>query len=79
MPSSVVVNVSNLCICPIQGSKFTGTIALEQAMFRFSVVPPALLKVGHTRRPMLEIIAENPDEAMLSSTEKLMMMGYARA
>jgi L-ribulose-5-phosphate 3-epimerase len=45
----------------------------------FHVVPPALLKVGHTRRPMLEIIAQNPDEAMLSSTEKLMMMGYARA
>lgn len=44
----------------------------------FHVVPPALVKVGHTRRPMLEIIAENSDEAMLSSAEKLMTMGYAR-
>ena len=45
----------------------------------FHLVPPALLKVGHARRTMLEIIAENPDEAMLSSTEKLRTMGFARA
>jgi hypothetical protein len=30
------------------------------------------------RRPMLEIISENPDEAILSSTEKLSAMGYIR-
>jgi len=44
----------------------------------FHVVPPALVEVGHSRRPMLEIISENPDEAILSSTEKLSAMGYAR-
>jgi sugar phosphate isomerase/epimerase len=45
----------------------------------FHLVPPALLKVGYVRRTMLEIISENPDEAMLSSTEKLRTMGYARS
>jgi hypothetical protein len=45
----------------------------------FQKVPPTLLEVGHSRRPMLEIISENPDEAILSSTEKLSAMGYGRA
>jgi sugar phosphate isomerase/epimerase len=44
----------------------------------FQKVPPVLLEVGYLRRPMLEIISENPDEAILSSTEKLSAMGYIR-
>jgi sugar phosphate isomerase/epimerase len=45
----------------------------------FHEVPPALVEVGYSRRPMLEIVSENPDEAILSSTEKLSAMGYAQA
>lgn len=45
----------------------------------FSVVPPVLAEIGYSRLPMLEIISQDADAGILSSTEKLVAMGYARA
>ena len=44
----------------------------------FREVPPVLSEIGYSRLPMLEIISSNADAEILSSTEKLAAMGYAR-
>jgi L-ribulose-5-phosphate 3-epimerase len=44
----------------------------------FVVVPPVLAEVGYTRMPMLEIIAQDADQGILSSVDKLAAMGFGR-
>ena len=44
----------------------------------FAEVPPVLREIGHARLPMLEIISSDADADVLSSTDKLAAMGYAR-
>jgi L-ribulose-5-phosphate 3-epimerase len=45
----------------------------------FREVPPVLAEIGYSRLPMLEIISQEADEGILSSTERLVAMGYVRA
>jgi L-ribulose-5-phosphate 3-epimerase len=43
----------------------------------FADIPPALAKIGHTGRSMLEIISLDADRDILASADKLAAMGYA--
>jgi len=45
----------------------------------FEELPGALAEVAYTRLPMLEIISQNADRDILSSTDKLAAMGFGRA
>lgn len=42
----------------------------------FAQVPAALAAVGHTARPMLEIISQDPDRDIVDSAAKLTAMGF---
>ncbi|HEX7074472.1 MAG TPA: sugar phosphate isomerase/epimerase family protein [Hyphomicrobiaceae bacterium] len=42
----------------------------------FAIVPPVLAEIGHTRRPMLEIISRQPDASIDDSVRRLAEMGY---
>lgn len=44
----------------------------------FVELPGALAEIGYTRLPMLEIISQNADRDILSSTDKLTAMGFGR-
>lgn len=44
----------------------------------FEQVPPVLREIGYGQLPMLEIISHDADKDILSSTDKLASMGYAR-
>ncbi len=43
----------------------------------FKTIPPVLKEIGYSRLPMLEIISEDADRGILSSTERLAGMGFA--
>lgn len=45
----------------------------------FAGIPAVLAEVGYRRRPVLEIIAEDADRAILDSAERLARLGYGRA
>ena len=45
----------------------------------FAVVPPVLAEIGHRGRPMLEIIAPEPDRAIEESIAQLLALGYGRS
>jgi sugar phosphate isomerase/epimerase len=42
----------------------------------FSTLPPVLKEIGHNRRPVLEIISEDPDRAIVASADKLVQGGF---
>jgi sugar phosphate isomerase/epimerase len=42
----------------------------------FAAIPAMLANVGYTRRPMLEIISENGDAAILDSAARLAALGF---
>jgi L-ribulose-5-phosphate 3-epimerase len=44
----------------------------------FAEVPPVLEEIGYKRLPMLEIIAQDAEEGILASADKLAAMGYGR-
>ncbi len=44
----------------------------------FTVVPPVLAEIGHAERPMLEIIAPEPDQHIAESVGRLAGMGYGK-
>jgi sugar phosphate isomerase/epimerase len=45
----------------------------------FAGIPAVLAEVGYRRLPVLEIIAEDADRAILDSAERLARLGYGRA
>ena len=45
----------------------------------FEELPGALAEIGYTRLPMLEIISQDADRDILSSTDKLTALGFGRA
>ncbi|MBU2980202.1 sugar phosphate isomerase/epimerase [Lentibacter algarum] len=45
----------------------------------FATVPPVLAEIGYREKPMLEIIAPNPDAGLLDSCAQLYEMGYRSA
>lgn len=45
----------------------------------FAIVPPVLAEIGHTERPMLEIISHDADEGIESSVRRLVELGYGKA
>lgn len=45
----------------------------------FADFPAVLAQIGHTRRPMLEIIGDDADAAILSSVERLLALGFGSA
>ncbi len=44
----------------------------------FAAIPPLLGEVGYAELPMLEIIADNPDEAHRASVQRLLELGWPR-
>lgn len=45
----------------------------------FASIPAFLAEVGHNRAPVLEIIAEDADRAIVGSADRLIRLGFARA
>ena len=45
----------------------------------FNVVPPVLAEIGHSERPMLEIISYQADEVIDESVRRLALMGFGKA
>ena len=45
----------------------------------FTVVPPVLSEIGHSERPMLEIISHKADEGIDESVTRLVEMGFGKA
>jgi sugar phosphate isomerase/epimerase len=52
--------------------------AIGEGAVRFADVPPVLDEVGYTGLPMLEIVADDPDQAIRSSIERLFALGWPR-
>lgn len=44
----------------------------------FSKVPPVLVEIEHTSRPMLEIISNRPDESIEQSVRRLVELGFGK-
>ena len=42
----------------------------------FKVIPSVLREIGHSRRPMLEIISPDPDHDIVASADKLVRAGF---
>lgn len=52
--------------------------AVGEGSVPFALVPPVLEEVGYRDLPMLEIIADDPDQALRDSVEQLFQMGWPR-
>lgn len=52
--------------------------AVGEGVVRFAELPPLLDQVGYRDLPMLEIIADDPDQAMRTSVERLFAQGWPR-
>jgi len=52
--------------------------AVGEGVVPFAAIPPLLEEVGYAELPMLEIIAENPDEAHRASVQRLLELGWPR-
>jgi len=50
--------------------------AVGEGVVPFATIPPVLDEVGYTDLPMLEIIADDPDEALRSSVRSLIDLGW---
>jgi sugar phosphate isomerase/epimerase len=52
--------------------------AVGEGVVPFGAIPPLLDEVGYAELPMLEIIADNPDEAHRASVQRLIELGWLR-
>jgi sugar phosphate isomerase/epimerase len=52
--------------------------AVGEGVVQFAQVPPLLEEVGYRDLPMLEIIADDPDQAIRASVERLFALGWPR-